>query len=184
VPPLIGEIGNVYGRLTVIGRAANASTPSTPVGFVRWRCRCECGNITIVHASALRNGASQSCGCYFMDRVSLPQGEAALNKLIYTYKRRARKRDHEWGLSRQEFAQLTSQACYYCGIEPSTIWDSPETNGTYTYNGIDRVDNTKGYTLDNCVPCCMYCNKAKLDRDVLEFLMWIERVYLYQRGNV
>jgi len=181
---LIDEIGNVYGRLTVIGRADNASTPSTPVGFVRWHCRCECGKITVVHASALRSGASQSCGCYLMDKISLPKGEAALNKLMCVYKRRARKRGLEWRLSKQEFTQLTSQACYYCGIEPSTIWDTPETNGTYTYNGIDRVDNSKGYIPDNCVSCCMYCNKAKLDRSVPEFLAWVERIHTHGQRSV
>ena len=28
-------------------------------------------------------------------------------------------------------------------------------------NGVDRVDNTKGYSVDNSVPCCKFCNTAK-----------------------
>ena len=28
-------------------------------------------------------------------------------------------------------------------------------------NGIDRIDSSKEYSLDNCVPCCEMCNKMK-----------------------
>jgi hypothetical protein len=31
----------------------------------------------------------------------------------------------------------------------------------FYYFGIDRVDNSKGYTLDNCVPCCAAHNIMK-----------------------
>ena len=52
------EIGNKYGRLTVIERAG-----STSGGIALWKCKCECGNETIVAGSALRNGHTVSCGC-------------------------------------------------------------------------------------------------------------------------
>lgn len=29
------------------------------------------------------------------------------------------------------------------------------------YNGVDRVDNEKGYTKENCVPSCGSCNFKK-----------------------
>jgi hypothetical protein len=28
-------------------------------------------------------------------------------------------------------------------------------------NGVDRVDSGRGYTVDNCVPCCKFCNLMK-----------------------
>lgn len=31
----------------------------------------------------------------------------------------------------------------------------------YTYNGVDRLDSSMGYTPDNCVPCCWECNNMK-----------------------
>lgn len=27
--------------------------------------------------------------------------------------------------------------------------------------GLDRINNSKGYTIDNIVPCCGNCNKLK-----------------------
>jgi 5-methylcytosine-specific restriction endonuclease McrA len=32
---------------------------------------------------------------------------------------------------------------------------------TFLYSGIDRKDNEKGYTEENCVPCCKRCNGIK-----------------------
>jgi hypothetical protein len=43
-------------------------------------------------------------------------------------------------------------------------------------NGIDRVINTVGYTVNNCVPCCFVCNKAKSDRDLDEWNSWLNRI--------
>ena len=44
-------------------------------------------------------------------------------------------------------------------------------------NGIDRVDSSKGYTLENSVPCCKYCNIAKHTMTSTEFYAWVRRVY-------
>ena len=46
-------------------------------------------------------------------------------------------------------------------------------------NGIDRIDSSKGYTVENSVPCCKYCNTAKNTMSVDEFLKWIGRVYKF-----
>ena len=56
MPNLINEIGNKYGRLTVIERAENKNG-------VRWRCRCECGKEIEVLGTSLRSGNTKSCGC-------------------------------------------------------------------------------------------------------------------------
>ena len=50
---------------------------------------------------------------------------------------------------------------------------------TISVNGIDRLDSSKGYTIDNCVSCCSVCNTAKLEMDVDDFKEWVVRVYDY-----
>jgi hypothetical protein len=50
--------GQLFGRLTVIERAANNQW-----GGCCWRCKCECGNETVVTASRLIRGKVQACGC-------------------------------------------------------------------------------------------------------------------------
>lgn len=53
----INEIGNKYGKLTVIAQAPSKD------GRARWKCRCECGNEIIVLGKSLRSGNTTSCGC-------------------------------------------------------------------------------------------------------------------------
>ena len=36
----------------------------------RWKCKCDCGNITIVRHGDLRNGSTVSCGCYNHEKES------------------------------------------------------------------------------------------------------------------
>jgi hypothetical protein len=55
--------------------------------------------------------------------------------------------------------------------------------GVYIYNGIDRVDNTRGYSIDNCVACCKQCNWAKRELPQQEFIDWIHRVSRHLNGG-
>ena len=66
------EIGNKYGRLTVIDKAPPKDNRTM------WRCRCDCGNECIVAGKSLRTGSTQSCGCLQKDKAS----EANLKPLL------------------------------------------------------------------------------------------------------
>lgn len=52
---LIDELGNRYGSLVVIGQDKKYNKTA-------WKCRCDCGNITIATGSELRTGRVTSCG--------------------------------------------------------------------------------------------------------------------------
>ena len=57
-------IGKRFGRLVVISRAPNGRNWHS-----RWNCICDCGNQCIVSASHLKNGHTQSCGCYHIEQI-------------------------------------------------------------------------------------------------------------------
>ena len=59
------EIGNKYGRLTVVEQDGKDKH-----GNYMWMCRCECGTIRTICGCSLRNGRTQSCGCYNRERAS------------------------------------------------------------------------------------------------------------------
>lgn len=61
---LIDLTGQKFDRLTVIGRA-----PETRGDHVMWKCRCDCGNFTIVSGNALKQGKTKSCGCLKIDTI-------------------------------------------------------------------------------------------------------------------
>ena len=54
----ISLIGNRYGKLVVLERVEN-----NRFGHTCYRCKCDCGGETIVNASNLRQGITNSCGC-------------------------------------------------------------------------------------------------------------------------
>lgn len=58
-------VGQRFGKLVVIERAENDKH-----GNVRWLCRCDCGNETVVISGHLKSGATQSCGCLAKERAS------------------------------------------------------------------------------------------------------------------
>ena len=60
----IEMIGKRFGRLVVIER--HHSTPKK----VFWRCKCDCGNETVVDGWSLRSGETKSCGCYHREITS------------------------------------------------------------------------------------------------------------------
>lgn len=55
----INEIGNRYGKLTVINYAGIQEN----TGSAQWECLCDCGNKVIYSGKNLRNGRAISCGC-------------------------------------------------------------------------------------------------------------------------
>ena len=111
----------------------------------------------------------------------LPWGESMFNSLFYKYRLGAKKRGYDFEIEKEDFRILTKQKCYYCGSEPWQILKSSCNTGDYIYTGLDRVDNKKGYTLDNCVPCCKICNMAKKDMTIDEFYNWIDKISKYRK---
>lgn len=84
---------------------------------------------------------------------------------VKTLKALAKQRGKSWQLSNLEAAKLLLNNCNYC-------------NRYFNQKmGIDRVDNSIGYLIENCVTCCWECNNAKRANSVQEFKQWIIRVY-------
>ena len=149
-----------------------------------WLFLCDCGNeVERLGTSVIahdKQGHVASCGC--MHPYKMPYGEAAKLDTLRKYKLSAIERGHEFLLSGEEAYDLFQGTCHYCGLPPSTVSGKDRgMNGIYLYNGIDRVDNSKGYTVGNCVTCCATCNRMKGVREYREFVDWLDRVTKYRR---
>jgi len=94
--------------------------------------------------------------------------------VLWQYKEGADSRGYSWKLQDEEAFDLMIRPCHYCGCEPGTR----NKNGL---NGIDRVDNTRGYEKGNVVPCCGTCNLLKGARTVDEFLAQIFAIAEFQK---
>jgi 5-methylcytosine-specific restriction endonuclease McrA len=128
--------------------------------------RCQCGG--------LKTKCSARClGCYSR---RLSAGESAFNAVWNDYVQQSRRRNREWALTKDGARKLFESSCFYCGAIPSVAKTIPKGQGSFVFNGLDRVDNSKGYQDDNCVPCCRICNFMKRAMGVEEFLAHIHRI--------
>lgn len=127
-------------------------------------------------------------------------GTASYSTLFDTYRRTAELRGLEFSLSREEHKNIIGRNCYYCNTPPPAFNcyvkadHTIRRNGKLTRqstvdlawiraNGIDRFDNSRGYTINNSVPCCADCNRAKWEMTALDYISHCQKVIAYQSVN-
>ena len=179
------QTGEKYGRLTILQDYLPDHDERTVL------CQCECGEKRKFLLNTLRSGKSVSCGCYRSECAKLlglskrKQGKSKYEQRQFTlYRRGAERRGLDFTLTLAEFTEITSKPCFYCGQAPSPFLHYRRGNEIPpNFSGVDRADNTKGYHLDNCVPCCKACNlmKGSLPRET--FMGKIEAIWRISRGK-
>lgn len=180
----IDRTGQRFGRLVVLKYTGKIGR-----SLAKWLCRCDCGKTPVVLGEYLRSGHTKSCGCLKRDwgiaRGVLNRKSGTAFRLVFNaYTASAKKKHREFWLTEDLFRQLTSSNCFYCGDPPSLERRSKNGIDCYTYNGIDRLDNDKGYKVANCVPCCWPCNRLKGKRNHSEFIALIQRIAKYRWGTI
>lgn len=177
--------GDVVGRLTLVRIVDTFHAGKRKVLRRIWECRCSCGTTCRVRenhfAARVRNGKSnpetRSCGCLMREGRFTRQGFGWVNSIKNSYKHHARQRGHAWDLTWEQVRDLLRSDCTYCGAAPSK---RPRGYPSVLLNGIDRVDNTAGYSTANVVACCTDCNIAKGEKTAEEFLAWGRRIAAHQ----
>jgi len=162
------EKGNRYGNVKV-----KKLSYISDDGHAVWKCKHDDGYEFEARGSDLRKEGKVT-GSH-----SRPDGVTPFRQIYRAYKNGAEERGLVFELNRDQFRELTQKDCHYCGKPPSKSINREELKGQFTYNGLDRTNNSIGYTKDNVVPCCWECNSFKKDLDKEDFLELIERIYEY-----
>lgn len=150
-------------------------------GKTIWELQCDCGNLTTAAAYHVVSGAIRSCGCFLKEvlqkrRIYEPIMSSAHEVFNRSYK--------DQGLDFDTFFQLSQQNCFYCGSAPHRTFNiskrrykKPNPLADFTYNGLDRVDSSRGHSEDNVVTCCWTCNYMKRTSTLEEFDKQIKSIY-------
>jgi hypothetical protein len=175
--------GQKFGKLMVIEEAYRKKN-------VYWKCHCDCGTETIVIGSGLRNGHTTSCGCNRINgAIKTAKKNLSKDPKLHSARNIYGNSYKDGTLTFEQFLELSQMPCYYCNTLPinSNVYNKYKYRkttvlenislGDFYYNGLDRIDNSRLHNFDNVVPCCKWCNTAKLTRTKEEFIKWIEQAY-------
>lgn len=170
--------GERHGKLTILGFSERIINTSGNT-LLKWKCLCDCGNTIVVRSDGLKNNNTKSCGCIRSENKILPNDLHAKNALFDRYKRGANSRNLKFELNFKEFIDLIILPCYYCKTELSNSIkiNLKRSKIEFKYNGIDRMDNLQHYTLENCVPCCKFCNWWKRSMSYNDFIEQVKKIF-------
>lgn len=137
-------IGQKFGRWTVLALA-----PRKKKYDILWKCRCECGKEKDIKQGHLRSGASQSCGCLSSEVTAARNFKHGQTKTS-TYK--------TWQSMKERCQNPNNHAYMNYGGRGVTVcpeWQYFENfladmGERPMFMEIDRIDNNKGYSRDNC----------------------------------
>ncbi len=136
--------------------------------------RCDCGNERWIRSDILRKNKHGCSKCYALSMRKSGEGHS-INSAWKSLTNNARTRGIPVEISKEEFVIVAKQECFYCGEPPKekSYYDQPEWATPAKLNGIDRVDNARGYSIDNIVSACGTCNRGKMDLSLEDFKSWI-----------
>ena len=144
-------VGDVFGKLSVI------SEWKVSIKNKHWECVCSCGKIVTVRQDHLRSGATASCGCFNAANTSIRSFKHGHSK---NYKRAGRCSDEYLAWSNMKTRCSNPRVKSYPdyggrGITVCERWNSFESflsdmGRKPKHTSIERLDNSKGYSPDNC----------------------------------
>ena len=114
--------GQKFGKLTVV----DCTFEKTNKGNYIWNCLCDCGEQKKVPGSYLTTGHCKSCGCFqvemydgfirkFSGHNRKEYGMSSFLSMYSRYLRGAKDRNLLFSLSLEQFREITTKECYYCG---------------------------------------------------------------------
>lgn len=91
---------------------------------------------------------------YLANKDYYDKARYSLKGRFQILKGNCKRRNIPLELSFEEFCYFAEKLCFYCNAELGI---------SLTGAGLDRVNNDLGYTKENVVPCCGFCNAVKSD---------------------
>lgn len=146
-PPVPDLVGMKFGRLTVIRKASDGS-----VSRAKWLCRCDCGKEKSVLGSNLRHGRTLSCGC-FRSETAIAQQTKHGRSDTRLYGIWTNMKTRCYNSKSKAFKDYGARGITICAEwknDFQAFYDWAMANGYADSLTIDRIENDKGYSPENC----------------------------------
>ena len=138
--------GRRFGRLEVI-----ALDHKNESGEMFWKCRCDCGNETVVKRGNLISGNTSSCGCL---KAELTRKRASTHGLSNSslYSVWNGMLDRCRNKNSQSYERYGERGIHVCDewLDFNTFYHWGIENGYDPSLSLDRIDNDGDYCPDNC----------------------------------
>lgn len=134
--------GKKFNNLTVLRYS------HTEKGRAVWECRCDCGNIVFLNSREFASGNTKSCGCR---RVNYFKTHGLSYHPAYKIWQAIKSRCY--GKNNKEFHRYGGRGITVCDEwrdHPEAFIAWADLNGYRPDLTIDRIDNDRGYSPDNC----------------------------------
>lgn len=145
--------GRRFGRLVVISESEHRSNNRD----VYWNCQCDCGNTVVVNGYSLRKGLTRSCGCF---QKELAGSRFTIHGHCYDSGKRSRIYRIWCAMKTRCMNPHTKDWPNYGGrgitVCPEWLHNYEAFRNWALSNGyadnltIDRIDNSRGYSPQNC----------------------------------
>jgi hypothetical protein len=138
--------GDRYNRLTIIEEIG---------GYPRYfKCKCDCNNIINVQLSGLRNGHTQSCGCYnkeLITKTNTKHSHCINNKPTREYNSWTSMKTRCYNENYNGYVKYGLRGIKVCDRWINSFENFLNDMGPRPENTtLDRIDNNKGYEPSNC----------------------------------
>jgi len=164
--------------LQLKGKKFNKLTVEEFVGFhesgqALWKCKCECGKYKICKGTSLNKKKIQSCGCLRKTRSYEEIPCHVFSNIIM----HAKHRKIICEVSPKETWEIFLKQNRKCAISGVELKFGNKYKGIETTASLDRIDSSRGYTLDNVQWVHKRINSMKSDDKQDDFLNWIKIIY-------
>lgn len=137
--------GDVFGRLTVISKSHSQN------GNMRWFCECSCGGTATPYGYSLKSGVTKSCGCLSRELSAARLLTHGMRKTpeyhAYNHMISRCNNPNDKGYSYYGGRGITVCAEWLLGFENFINDMGLKPNAQAQ---LDRIDNNKGYSKENC----------------------------------
>lgn len=135
--------GRRFNKLVVLERVENGKGDKS-----RWKCLCDCGNVTIVSGTNLKSDSVKSCGCLrHAKRNTHHLSNTRLYGIWNSMKNRCYRKNHH---AYKHYGERGITVCEEWKDNFEAFYNWAINNGYSENLTIDRIDNDKGYCPENC----------------------------------